>query len=406
MIRAYLILATIILSFLPRLGANGPGFQFSENKSSIVIPIHISQNLIIVPVRINGSPPLNFILDTGVRTTILSEPALIGSLGLNLEETVIVLGLGGEGIVEAARDNHVRLELAGLVGHNMNLIILPDGVFSFSEMFGFPVYGIIGYDLFRDFPVEINYSGSFIRIFRNSDYRISRRSTVVPLQIVNEKPYASVEIAGQNNDTLRTQLLVDLGASHPVFLSKEHQGLSEKVIEGLLGIGISGPLLGSVGRLKHLSIGGVSAGAPVVAYPYWQFFTVMGEQIPWQGIIGGGLLKRFDLIIDYGSERMVMRRNFRHRKPYGFNMSGLELKAGGSDFREFTVHFVRQGSPAYEAGIMPGDRLLKINRRPDSEISLHQIQEELNGPARKIIRMELERNGETLHRRIRLRHDI
>ncbi len=388
------------------MGANEPGFLFPENKSSVVIPVHISQNLVIVPVSINGSPPLNFILDTGVRTTMLSEPVLIGSLGLSLEETVIVLGLGGEGIVEAARDNNVNIEMGGLAGQNMSLIILPEGVFSFSEMFGFPVYGIIGYDLFRDFPVEINYSGSFIRIFRNSNYRIRRRSTVVPLQIINEKPYTNVEIVGQNNDTLRTQLLVDLGASHPVYLGKEHKNLSETVIEGFLGKGLSGPLLGSVGRLKHFSIGNISAGAPVVAYPYQQFFTVMGEQVQWQGIIGGGLLKRFDLIIDYGSQRMVMQKNFRHKEPYRFNMSGLEIKAGGLDYREFTIHSVREGSPAYEAGIMPGDRLIKINRRPDSEISLHLIQEELNGPARKTIRMELERNGEIQHRRFRLRHDI
>ncbi len=351
-------------------------------------------------------PPLNFILDTGVRTTMLSEPALVGSLGLTPEETVLVLGLGGEGLVEAARDNQVRLEMEGLVSQYMSLIILPDGIFSFSEMFGFPVYGIIGYDLFRDFPVEINYSGSFIRVYRTPDYRISRSSEVVPLQIVNEKPYAMVEITGQNNDTLRTQLLVDLGASQPVFLSKEHQHLSDRVIEGFLGEGLSGPLLGSVGRLQHLSLGGVSAGAPVVAYPYRQFFTVMGEQVQWQGIIGGGLLKRFDLIIDYPSQRMVMRRNFRHRESYQFNMSGLEIKAAGSDFREFTVHFVREGSPAYEAGIMPGDRIIKINRLPASVLSLHQIQEEFKGPARKTIRMELHRNGETLQRSFRLRHDI
>ena len=46
------------------------GFQFQTNKKKISIPFKFINNLIIIPIQVNGVS-LNFMVDTGVEETIL-----------------------------------------------------------------------------------------------------------------------------------------------------------------------------------------------------------------------------------------------------------------------------------------------------------------------------------------------
>src|SRR5688572_6750411 len=58
------------------------GFQMPEGKTKVTIPIEIHNNLIVMAVVINGQLPMKFILDTGVRTAILTEKSYSDILGL------------------------------------------------------------------------------------------------------------------------------------------------------------------------------------------------------------------------------------------------------------------------------------------------------------------------------------
>ena len=53
------------------------GFFISGNRTWTRIPFQLHSNLIIVPVRINESDTLYFILDTGVSNTIITDPAAL-----------------------------------------------------------------------------------------------------------------------------------------------------------------------------------------------------------------------------------------------------------------------------------------------------------------------------------------
>ncbi len=381
-------------------------FSFPANRSYVKVPIEISQNLIVVPVRINDSPPLNFILDTGIRTSILTEPAIAQVLELDMDERIYLYGLGGSGIIQAAKVDDVTLEIGSIKGNNMDLIVLPEGILAFSEIFGFPVYGIIGYDLFRQFPVHINYTSRQMRIYKEPTYRIGRRAQVVPLQLVNAKPYIRVEVTGHQGDTLITNLLVDLGASHPLYLNNDHVDLAPRVLEGFLGKGISGTLMGQVGRLRKITIGNQEVDQPIAAFPHQQFLTYDGQELDWEGLIGGGLLSRFHLLIDYPSGRMLLNPNPNFQKPFIFNLSGLEVIATGPQYKTFKIQHVRPGSTAYEAGIMAGDQIVSLNSRSYKALSLQQILEILSGESSDIINMMVLRGTEVIRTRFRLRSDI
>jgi len=51
------------------------GFSLPAGKTKVQFPIEVYNNLVVVPIILNNQLPLKFILDTGVRTSILTEKA-------------------------------------------------------------------------------------------------------------------------------------------------------------------------------------------------------------------------------------------------------------------------------------------------------------------------------------------
>ncbi len=405
-IRIALILSLIFLASPTLTSPHQDGFQFNRNRRFVSVPVEIRNNLVVVPLYINGFGPFYFILDTGVNTTLLIEPMISHLLDLQPKETVLVFGLGGEGVVEAVRTEGVKLSMTGITGHNIDLIVIPPGVLSFSEIFGFPIYGVLGYDFFRNFPVEIDYAAQTMRVFRQSDYRVSRRSHTIPVQLVDGKPYVESLVEGTRGDTLITRLLVDLGASHPIYLNREYQYLSENTLYSYLGKGISGNLMGKIGRLNALNFGEISIANPLAAYPDGEFLVFQGRQIQWEGIIGGGILKRFNVIIDYPSRQIVLTPGSDRDEPFSTNLSGMEVIATGPDLNNYRVHYVRPGSASYEAGVMSGDQIIEINRRIHHRLSLDEITDPLSGDEGDLIHIVLLRGNDLIYTIFRLREDM
>jgi hypothetical protein len=383
------------------------GFRFDRNQRSVRIPAKISNNLVVLPIQINDSPPLFFIIDTGVNTTILTEPAIARFFDFSIDEVVYVLGLGNEGIVEAGMSKGLTFKMRGITGHNMNLIIIPEGILNFSEYFGFPVHGIIGNDLFSRFPVKVNYRTNTVRVYREPTYRIRRRSHIIPIEFENNKPYVEVVIEGDNEikqDTM--QLLVDIGATNPVFLNSSYKDLTEQRIPAFLGKGLSGELEGEMGRLKKISIGEIEIEEPLVAYPNHDFMDASNIRFQWEGILGAGILSRFHVIIDYPSSKLILRKNPDFKKDFHSNLSGMDIIAKGLNFNEFVVNHVRKNSVAFEAGIKAGDKLISVNRDPLTGMNIDEVVGILNQSAGTVIQLQLQRNNKLYQKTIRLREDI
>ena len=88
----------LLLTTLPLFSQEG--FRFDTDKKKITIPFQISNNLIVIPVEINGVN-LNFLLDTGVEKTILFSLDNADSLQFNDIERIKIKGLGDGMPIEA-----------------------------------------------------------------------------------------------------------------------------------------------------------------------------------------------------------------------------------------------------------------------------------------------------------------
>ena len=339
------------------------GMQLTGNVRSVKIPVEIHHNLIIVPLSINGSFQMNFILDTGVKTTILTEPEIAPFLNLQHTRSIKVRGLGKEKAMKATVASKVKIEMPQVSGKNMQIIVLPPGAVSFSEIMGKRIHGIIGYDLFKSFVVELNYSEKYIRLYdpKKYKYRKRKKMDLLPIHLKKSKPYIEVNITDDKGKQIKKEVLLDTGASQAISLFYEEVAIPEKNIECYLGKGLSGDIFGKLGKIKQLRLGKFVFEDVVASYPEKASIGAGNFADEWNGNLGGEILQRFQIIIDYPNHKIGLKKGLKYRLPFTYNISGVEMVAKGLDYDEFYVVHIRKNSSAYQAGLQAGDQIVMIN---------------------------------------------
>lgn len=401
----------LLLSFIIKpLQANEDiGFRFDSKVKSVKIPIQTQHNLILLPIRINDSFEMNFILDTGVKTTILTEPTI--TKFLNIEEDCVrsirVKGFGENEPLQAQIASKINISLPnGVIGTNLHLIVLPENTLSFSELFGKPVFGIIGYDLFKQFVVEINYSQQFIKLHDPKSYKVRRKDQVIPIEVKKSKPYIKAKVVDATGKLVTTQLLLDTGASQAVSLSKHKVALPERTIQTYLGHGLSGDIFGKLGRVDGLQLGGFYFEDVVAGYPQASSLQIGTHHEPWEGNIGGEILQRFQVIFDYANRRIMLRKNAKYKKRFDYNMSGLDITATGQAYSDYEIMHIRPSSSTDNIGLIVGDKILQVNNIPTTELTIEQVYTIINKKPNAKVCLKVKRVSEEIEICFRLKEEI
>lgn len=408
-LRFWILFIVFLVSSLPSYAGQEFGFHFTRKTSSVKIPIEVYHNLILVPIRINDSFEMNFILDTGVKTTILTEMAIARFLSLQHVRDIQVRGLGVGENIDAYAASGLTIKLPGVEGKNMGLIILPPNILNFSELFGQPVYGIIGYDLFQYFTIEINYEQEYIRLYDPAKYKVRGRKNVeIPLEMKRFKPF--IKTGWANKDTTQkgknATMLLDTGASQAVSFFYKDIDIPKLTIDTYLGLGLNGDIYGKLGKVSGFSIDKFRFDGVVAAYPDEASLNFLSEGNSWHGSIGGEILKRFNVVFDYPHKRLILKKNADYNKPFTYNSSGVELIAIGDQYEQLKVNFIRPGSPADKAGLKEGDILLTLNGTSTNTMDIGQIYRNLNRKPGKKVCINLRRGGEKLKKCFRIWAEI
>ena len=401
-----LLINTCICS--PASGQKEFGFSMPEGMKKVEIRFEEYNNLIVIPLSINNLT-LKFILDTGVETAILTEKLFADVLKVNFIREITIAGPGVADSVEVYVANDITFNLpGGLTGHNMNMLVLKEDYLKLSENMGDEVYGIIGYDVFSRFIVEINYDSKKIILHDPKTFRPKRKCTMVPLDIRNTKPFLQTSIYQQNQDNF-IDIMVDTGASHAALLDLgEHPAIDlpdEKIVTKL-GRGIGGEIPGYLSRLNQLSIGGYAFEDVIVSAPFEGVYNKSIKRGSKYGTIGGELLHRFNVTIDYFNEKMYLQKSSRYKEAFEFDMSGLILNARGDHLNVLMIESITEGSPADLAGLMKGDIILEINGLNLRNSTLTEINGLLRKRANYRIKCKIWRGGDRLKKSFHLKRMI
>lgn len=402
----WIIVCLSLWSATPAQGKKDPekdryGYYLAQNRTYTRIPFELHSNLIIVPVQVNNSDTLYFILDTGVSSTIITDPAALKKQSLKFARRVTLTGAGeGEKLMASvAIDNH--LKMGSLHGAHQNIVVLDSDILRLSEYVGVPVHGIFGYDIFSNFVVTIDFQLREIVLTQPKRFKYRKsKGDKYPITIENTKPYLDVMALLDDEKSLPLRVVLDTGAGHALLVDRSTNTttmpLPDKVIRAQLGRGLNGVINGSLGRIRGLRLGRFELDNVLTSFPDSAAFGMKLAKGPErQGNIGCELLRRFRVTFNYPEKyivlkpvRRMMRQSFEH------DMSGIELRARGEKFRNYYVDKIVAGSPADLAGLKEGDELLFVNNSPVGTITISDIYKLLQKGEGKEISLVLRRGNE------------
>ncbi len=389
------------------------GFFIAGNRSWARIPFELHSNLIIVPVRVNDSDTLRFILDTGVSNTIITDPSAFRQQPLRLTRKIKLTGAGEGGNLTASVAIENRLSLGLLRASHHNLVILDEDILQLSEYVGTPVHGIFGYEIFANFVVNVDFQRREITITDPKKYRYKKRNgDRYPITIQDTKAYTDALSVFDGEKSVPLRVVLDTGAGHALLLDRSRSTASMplpvKIIRAQLGRGLNGVINGSMGRIQKIRFGRYEMANILASFPDSTSFGMKLVDMPErQGNVGCELLRRFNVTFNYPDRYIVMKPIKRlMREEFEHDMSGLELKAKGERFRTYYVEKTVDGSPADLAGLREGDELLFINNSSASDLTISDIYKVLQTGEGKEVSLLIRRSGQIIIAQFALKRQI
>lgn len=386
------------------------GFHFRGTENKIKIPFELHNNLIVIPVILNNQLPLKFVLDTGVRSAILVDKSLSDSLNLDYIKKFTISGVGVERNIEVFLTNNVSLTLpAGIYGEGHAMLVLEKDLLELKNYLGTDVHGIIGYELFSRFVVEINYSRQILTFRTHNSFKPKRSYDVLPMVVRDTKPYISARLIQDDGSEAEVQLMIDSGSSQTLFIEQGTDTANIKIPDSTLystiGRGLAGPIEGYIGRLPALELGSYKLENVIANYPDTSTYIdkkryQMSDR---DGTIGGEVLSRFNVIFDFPGEKFYFKKSRGFKQPFTYNLSGLTVKATGPDFKTFVITEVRKNSAGEKAGVKVGDKILSINEHLSRNLTLNDVVGILSSRPKRRISLILKRNEEELRVSFRLK---
>jgi predicted aspartyl protease len=346
---------------------------------------HLARKLLTMPVQINGVPA-SFLIDTGADGMII-DSAFARRLGLEPSGVVAVernYSSEQASIVVAAQVRIGPKLWSGVPFATLDLSPL-------SRTQEVPILGILGTDLLRTITIRLSYSSGTAQVITDID----NSAVPVALRKVRNRYFVPVRIGPSTFD-----MLLDSGTNMTAISNSTWQTLpSSWKPNGLVeGIQSSGSPPGSlVACIPILSWGyGPSGEISLRNFPIRVIMPSSSGSFAdgaFAGILGGDILGRFDVTLDLGHASMFLKPDPGFRPdPFEFVTVGVQFNK--ADDGAFSVAAVWTHSPAEEAGVMVGDRILSVNGRSSADLGLEAFANQLHAAPGTPISIEVERAAE------------
>lgn len=354
--------------------------------------------MIFLPVRVNGSKPLSFGLDTGAYLSVINTP-VAEQLGLKIGGRAVGFGAGGQ--VPSLQLSDVNLDINGATLQDLDLSAMALG--SIENSLGRPMDGILGAEFFKRYVVELDYEKNEMTLYEPADFVYSGSGESLPLTFYHNHPYVRARVSLPGIKPVEGEFVIDAGSNFPVILLPsfiERNNLRESLPPTIttFGRGVGGEVRMPIGRSNSLELGRLKLERLVTAFPSNGWFGEQGKA----GNIGSAVLRRFRVIFDYPRARMILEPNKYFSDAFEHDMSGLSLVSESPAFRVVRVNRVLAQSPAEEAGIKQGDEILSVDGRAAEQFKLVTLREMLRQPG-KIFSLKVKRGAEIISLELKTR---
>jgi hypothetical protein len=402
-------------------------FIMPEGVDEIVIPVEVVSNLMILKVNVNGTD-MRFILDSGaIRTTIFNING-IDSLTVGDGERTTIKGYGSLEPFEAVNSKGNIITIKNFIALDADMYVLTEEQISFVPILGQEVNGIMGIDFFKNHLIELDYSKDQITIAPANDLKLKKEyESSAVLDTDAGKPYimATAINKGSFQDM---SLLLDTGSGDALWFFEKSTTFNtpKKGFRDYLGFGLSGDVYGFRSKIDALTLSDFTFNRITVAFPESNENRGLINESEVKGSLGGEVLRRFKILMDYAQNRVYFSRNRSFDDGFYYNMAGLKLREGNKelvtqvqynyqerDQREarsikkinprnnktyfytynpaILVSYVVPDSPADKARIKEGDQILRFNNKEHGRFSMGEVSQLFYKDPYSTIKLEMKR---------------
>ena len=341
---------------------------------------------IYIPVVVNGGGPYRFILDSGAGLTVVGSD-IAKELNLNRVGELPALGAGGVDVGSFVSLDSIEIGdavIADIVAGELDL----------SELNRFalePIDGILGYDFFSRFVVQVDYQDSLLTAFMADDPSIPGYADTLDIELEQNHPM----IAAVINDSITGRFRIDTGSMNYLDLYThivEQYGLideSRSTVHNVRIHGLGGQTIEStLGRINSFMLGEFTVRDLPCGFSTADsgLFAVEGID----GNIGGGLLAKFTCTFDYPQGKFYLTPNSSYHERDEMISAGVVAgKVGGKT----VVSQILAGSSAEESEVLVGDVIVEIDGMSISGMELYRVHELLNSKESNKVELDLISSG-------------
>ena len=335
--------------------------------------------IIVVGARLDDLPDtLNFVLDTG-------------SGGISLDSTTVdyfglprrpsertVKGIGGIRKVDFIMDR--TLHLPGLAVEHLNFHVNDYGLL--TSVYGMKIDGIIGYSFLQRYIVKINYDSSNIQVYTPGSIRYPRGGYLLKPNILSI-PLVSATV--KDATTRGGTFYFDTGAGLCFMMSEDYERDSTILRRGKKITLTQVEGMGGKKPMKITTVNEIKVGPyrfkKVPAYLFKDEYKITSYPLT-GGLIGNDLLRRFNIVVNYGESQIHMIPNSHFSERFDYSYTGLGVYMVDGQIR---IEDVIEGSPGDKAGLKPGDIIFAIDNNIGRSIQYYKTLLQTEGANLRLI---------------------
>ena len=302
-----LAIATLVVAVAPIV----VGFE-GEGNSTLPSCVHETvyepfAGLILVSVTIAGSPPLDFVLDSGATSSSVTDPLLAWALGLEVRDTGLARGVGsGATRVAVAEDTCIRID--GVEVLRTPLVVHDIGT-RLAATAGREIHGFLGADLFEQYVVEIDPVGRRLLLHNPDTFDYRGLGYEIPLEVVDRRPVVrGTVVVKEGGKEVPVRLVADTGSGRFLALitkSRRHLKPPAEQREGA-SIGVVGNSTVVLALTQQLQLGSIVARRIETAWMEAFGVPAVRNIENLNGILGNQLLSNFRAFFDYRGGRLIL----------------------------------------------------------------------------------------------------
>jgi hypothetical protein len=268
------------------------------------VPFKLERNRVIIPTSVNGSPPYDLILDTGMGFdgVYLFHKEFANEIDTTGSIEVRVPGAGSGEASTAVMIESGRLEFGDVTVDSQRVIISNS-----PHTQGFPTDGVIGWNLFGHYTVEINYDTELITLHDTAAFKADSSWFSLPITLKNGLPFFESKVEVIDGEILDMTMYIDLASGDAIELltgPNQKYTLPEALDSGYLATGLSGDIHGYRGWSRHLWLGDFMLSDIATLFAPEK---VRSKQEGADGILGNDCIRRFNVVFDYTNRQLHLK---------------------------------------------------------------------------------------------------